>query len=111
MSPIDPSPAHPANEPPLAQALHGVRDTDASSRLVCHCGHCPINEDTGDIERAVDACLLDALGMVDSLTRSPFKRPTGDLLALHSLHNLLTHGRLLCCVQRHTFQTWAEHGA
>jgi len=54
---------------------------------------------------------MDALNLVDTLTHSQLKRPAGDLLALHSLHGLLTHGRLMCCVQRYTFQTCDEHDA
>ncbi len=101
MPPIDPSPAHPAIEPPLAQALRHIRNSEPSSRLDCHCGHCPFNEDTGDVDRAVDACLMDALNLVDTLTNSPLARDPGDLLGLHSLRGLLVHGRLMCCVQRY----------
>ncbi len=108
MPPIDPSPARPANsEPPIAQALRRVGNRDPS-RLGCQCGHCPINADTSDIDRAVDACLMDALNLIDTLTNSPLTRDTGDLLALHSLHGLLTHGRLMCCVQRYAFQPGGE---
>jgi hypothetical protein len=96
---FDTVPTHPVVEP-IAQALRHVQNPDPS-RLGCHCGRCPLNEETGDIDRAVDACLMDALNLVDTLTNSPLARDPGDLLGLHSLRGLLTHGRLMCCVQRY----------
>jgi hypothetical protein len=104
-------PALPANEPRLAQALRHVRNSEPSSRFNCHCGQCPFNEDTYDIDRAIDACLMDALNLVDTLTDSQLAREPGDRLALHSLHGLLTHGRLMCCVQRYAARSEGPHEA
>jgi hypothetical protein len=73
-------------------------------RLNCQCGHCPVLCDMAYTDLALDACLVDALGLIDSMKRSPLRRDANDWLALHSLHGLITHGRLLGCVQRYAAQ-------
>jgi hypothetical protein len=105
MPPINPSPARPANELPLAQAFRLVRNPQP--RVDCQCGQCSVNE-AGFVDLAVDNCLMDALNLVSSMTNSKVKRVASDQLALHSLHGLLTHGRLMCCLQRYASQPDTE---
>jgi hypothetical protein len=45
--------------------------------------------------------------LVDAMTSSEVKRDAGDRLSLHSL---LVHARLLCCVQRYASQPENAHG-
>ena len=99
MSPIDPAPARPAKEPPLAQAFRRAQ-APQQPRVNCLCGQCPVDE-SGFIDLSVDACLMDAQNLVVSMMKSKVRRESSDQLALHSLHGLLTHGRLMCCVQRY----------
>jgi len=107
MPPIHTSHSRPAF--PVGQALRCVDNPD-QLRLDCLCGHCPATDDINYTDLALDACLVGALDLVDAMKNSQVKRDAGDRLSLHSLHGLLTHGRLLCCAQRHLGQAEDVHG-